>query len=92
MTITVSITQFRQNISDYLIKAREGHTIVLKDEKKDKKVAELVGKKRFDPVAFGKALKAASGVFTAKNHPEWRTKRDVIRWVERERKKADRTF
>ncbi len=92
MTITVSISDFRQNISDYLAKARAGDTIVLKDEKKNEEVAELIGKKKWDAVAFRKALHEAAGVFTAKNHPEWRTKRDVIRWVEKSRKAADRTF
>lgn len=92
MTITVSISDFRTNISDYLEKARSGNTIEVRDLKKDRLVAELRGKKEFDPVAFRKALDKASGVFTAKNHPEWRTKRDVIRWVEQSRKAADRTF
>ena len=92
MTITVSISQFRQNISKYIEQAQAGHIIVLRDKKKDETVAELTGKKKFDPIAFGKALKAAAGTFTAKNHPEWRTKKDVIRWVAKERKAADRTF
>lgn len=92
MTITVSISDFRQNISDYLARVKAGDTVILKDEKKDEDVAQLIGTKKFDPVAFGKALKKAAGVFTAKNHPEWRTKKDVIRWVEKSRAAADRTF
>jgi len=92
MTITVSISQFRKNISDYLEQARAGHRIILKDEKKGDEIAEVVGKKKWDPEAFGRSLKVAAGVFTAKNHPEWRTKKDVIRWVEQSRKAADRTF
>lgn len=92
MTITVSISQFRQNIASYIEKAKAGNTIILKDEKKDQQLVQLVGKKKFDPIAFGKALEAAAGVFTAKNHPEWKTKRDVIKWVEQGRKAADRSF
>lgn len=92
MTITVSLSEFRQDIAKYLAQAKEGHTIVLKDKKKGLEVAQLVGKKQFDSVAFGKALRKAAGTFTAENHPEWRTKRDVIRWVEEGRKAADRTF
>lgn len=92
MTITVSISEFRHRLSDYLQQAQAGNTIVLKDEKKGNNVAQLVGKKIFDPKAFGRALKAAAGVFSAKNHPEWRTKRDVIRWVEQSRKAAERSF
>lgn len=85
MTITVSISEFRQNISSYLAKLRTGDTIVLKDEKKGEEVAEIVEKKKWDPVAFRKALREAAGVITAKNHPEWRTKKQVIRWVEESR-------
>lgn len=92
MTITVSVNQFRQHISDYISKANEGYTIVIKNVKKGKEVAQLTGKKKFDPERFGKVLKAATGTFTAENHPEWRTKKDVIKWVEEGRKAADRTF
>lgn len=92
MTITVSISDFRQNISDYLVQVQSGHTVILRDEKKGKEVAEITGRKKFDPEAFGRALNAAAGVFTAKNHPEWRTKQDVIRWVRKGRQEAERKF
>ncbi len=92
MTITVSISDFRQNISDYISQVQAGNTVVLKDEKKGIEVAEMKGKKQFDPVAFDRALRRAAGVFTAKNHPEWRTKRDIVRWLEKSRKADDRNF
>lgn len=92
MNVVVSISKFRQNIASYIEKAKKGDTIILKDEKKGQQVVQLVGKKKFDPDSFGKALKAASGVFSAKNHPEWRTKSDVVKWVEQGRKAADRSF
>lgn len=92
MTYTISISQFRQNIADYISKAKEGHTIVLKDDKKNQEIAHVVGKKTFNPEAFAKALEAAAGVFTAENHPEWRTKKDVTRWLRQTRKASDRTF
>lgn len=92
MTITVSISEFRQNISDYLDKIRAGDTIVLKDEKKNEEIAEVVGKKKWDPIAFEKAMRKVAGSISAKNHPEWRTKRDVNRWVEQSRKAAERSF
>lgn len=92
MTITVSISQFRRNIAQYLAKAKDGYTIILKDEKKNEEIGQLIGKKKFDPEAFGKALKDAAGVFTAENHPEWKTKKDVTRWLRNTRKSSDRTF
>lgn len=49
-------------------------------------------KKKFNPITFGKALKQATGVFTAQNHPEWQTKKDVIKWLEKTRLDADRNF
>ena len=92
MNIVVSISQFRQNIASYIDKAKKGDTVILKDEKKGQQVVQLIGKKKFDPDAFGKALKTASGVFSVKNHPEWKTKSDVAKWVEKGRKAADRSF
>ncbi len=92
MTITVSISDFRNNISDYLAQVRAGNRIVLRDEKKNEDVAELTGKKKFDLQSFKKTLRRVAGTFTVENHPEWRTKRDVIKWVEEGRKAADRTF
>jgi antitoxin (DNA-binding transcriptional repressor) of toxin-antitoxin stability system len=92
MNVVVSISQFRQNIASYIEKAKKGDTVILKDEKKDEQLVQLVGKKKFNPEAFGKALKAAAGVFSAKNHPEWRTKNDVVKWVEQTRKASDRNF
>lgn len=55
-------------------------------------VVKVVGKKKFDPEGFGRALSSAAGVFTAKNHPEWRTKKDVIKWLEESRAHEERTF
>lgn len=92
MTITVSISEFRQNISDYLARVKAGDTLVLKDEKKDEEVAEVVGKQKWDPEAYRKTLRRVAGTFTAENHPEWRTKRDVIRWLRKTRKAAERSF
>lgn len=92
MTITVSISQFRENISEYLARIGQGDNVRLKDEKRNKSVARLVPDKSFNPSAFGRALKMAAGVFTSKDHPEWRTKRDITGWLRRERKSADRTF
>lgn len=92
MTIVVSISQFRQNIAEYIEKARSGNTVVLQDNKKGQQIVQLVGKKVFNPEAFKNALKSASGVFTTKNHPEWNTKADVSNWVKKERMSADRNF
>ncbi len=92
MLINVSISQFRQNIADYIAKAKAGYTVILNDEKKGQQIAQLVGKKGFNSETFGKALNEATGVFTAQNHPEWKTKKDVAVWVDKGRLAADRNF
>jgi len=92
MTIIISISQFRQNVSDYLQKVQQGHRVTLRDAKRDEIVASIVPEKRFDPEAYKAMLDRVAGTFSAKNHPEWRTKRQVIRWVEKSRAAAERTF
>ncbi len=92
MTIVVSISKFRQHIADYIEKARSGNTVILQDEKKGQEIIQLVGRKTFNPETFGKALSAVAGVFTPENHPEWKTKEDVAKWLEGNRKASDRNF
>lgn len=92
MTLIVSVSQFRQHISYYISKAKEGHTVILKDEKRGDEIVKLVTRKKFNPEIFAEALREASGVFTNQQHPEWQTKKDIIRWVEKTRLTADRSF
>ncbi len=92
MTLTVSISQFRNNIADYLDKAIEGDRVIIRDEKKNTAIAELTKTKSFDKDAFERTLRKAAGVFTAENHPEWRTKTDVINWVRKNRLANQRSF
>ena len=92
MTLTVSVSEFRNNISEYLDKVAAGTRVFIRDAKKDKTIAEVASSKSFDPVAFEKALDKTAGVFTAENHPEWRTKKDVNRWLRETRKNFDRKF
>lgn len=92
MTLTVSVSQFRQHIADYIAKAKDGYTVILKDERKNEEIVQLLARKQFNPEIFGKSLKLASGVFTSEKHPEWKTKRDIIKWLTKSRKAADRKF
>jgi antitoxin (DNA-binding transcriptional repressor) of toxin-antitoxin stability system len=92
MTLRVSISQFRQNIADYIAKAKEGYTVVLRDEKQGEEVVQLKSVRKFNPQTFSKALEAASGIFTATAHPKWKTKKDITSWLVHDRKSADRKF
>ena len=92
MTFTVSVSQFRNNMADYLEKVIQGNRVLIRDEKKDIPIAEITKTKSFDKDSFERSLKKAAGVFTAKNHPEWRTKTDVINWVRKTRLANQRSF
>ena len=92
MTITVSISDFRQNISDYIAKVKAGHTVVLKDEKKNEEVAQILGKKKFNTQEFHAMLERVAGTFTAENHPEWATRAKVEKWLRNSRLADDRNF
>lgn len=95
MTWTVSIGDFRSNLSDYLLKVQLGHTVVLKDEKREKMVARLVPEKKFDQKKYHqdyvKMLGSLKGI-SAKNHPEWATRESVEKWLRESRLADERTF
>ena len=92
MTLTVSVSEFRNNISEYLDKVALGTHVFIHDGKKDITIAQITPVHSFDPVSFRTTLRANAGVFTAKNHPEWRTKKDVISWLRTTRKASERHF
>ncbi len=92
MTVTVSISQLREDLAKYIACAQSGDRVVVKDEKKGTELVEIIGKKAFDPEAFGRAMYKAAGVFTAKNHPEWATKKKVEQWLRKSRLADDRHF
>lgn len=92
MVITVSISELRNNISLYIERAAKGAQVFIRDEKKNKTVAQIIGTFSFDKVAFEQSLRKAAGVITSENHPEWKTKTQVIKWVNKNRLKNQRAF
>ena len=92
MNVTVSVSQFREDLSAYLARAQAGDKIVVRDEKRGAEVAELIGKKPFDPKAFRQVLREVAGSISAKDHPEWATPAKISRWLRRERKASERHF
>lgn len=84
MIINVSVNQFRQNVTDYLAKIGKGYIVILEDDKKNRQIIQLTGKKKFNPKTFGDALQAAGGIFKVKKHPEWKTKESIIKWGQRQ--------
>ena len=92
MSITVSVSQLRNNISLYLEKAMQGTQVLVHDDKKDKTIAQITKMRSFDKDSYEKALRKAAGIFTAENHPEWKTKSDVTKWLEKSRLADERSF
>lgn len=92
MTLTVSISEFRNNISLYLAKVNEGNQLFIKDGKKRTTLAQVSKVRIFDKDAYQQALTKAAGVFTAENHPEWATKKKVIAWLRKTRLNNERSF
>ncbi len=92
MTLTVSISEFRNNISLYLAKVNEGNQLLIKDGKKNLPIAQITKAHYFDKDLYQQALLKAAGVFTAKNHPEWATKAKISGWLVKSRLADQRSF
>ena len=52
MTLTVSISEFRNNMSEYLNKVSRGNQVLIRDDKKDISIAQINPVQSFDPEAF----------------------------------------
>lgn len=92
MTLTVSVSDLRSNISEYLERVAKGTRLIIRDEKKGKAIAQITKAPSFDKDAFEKSLRKTAGVFTVENHPEWKTKSDVSTWLTKNRLANDRMF
>jgi|SRR3990167_11442356 len=92
MTHTVSISDFRQNISDYISLVQQGNKIILTDKKRGKVVAEIIKRDKTEVEEYKEMLKRVAGTFTAKNHPEWATRRKVNQWLRKTRLNSNRNF
>ncbi|MDO8658838.1 MAG: hypothetical protein Q7K55_08915 [Candidatus Levybacteria bacterium] len=92
MTLTVSVSELRTNISAYLEKAIKGNRVLIRDEKKDITIAQITKTSFFDKDMYEKVLRKASGIFTKENHPEWSTPSKVSTWLTKTRLSDERTF
>ncbi|HBC45397.1 MAG: hypothetical protein UX80_C0006G0005 [Candidatus Amesbacteria bacterium GW2011_GWA2_47_11b] len=92
MTQTVSISDFRNDLSYYIGLASHGDTIIIKDSKKGEEIVQITRTQRWDPVAYKAMLKRVAGTFTARNHPEWATRAKVEKWLRQSRMADERKF
>jgi len=92
MTITVSVSELRGNISQYLEKVMRGTRVLIRDEKRDVTIAQITQTHSFDKGLYEKMLRKAAGVISSENHPEWSTKSEVSNWVTKNRLLDERSF
>lgn len=92
MTLTVSVSDLRNNISNYLEKVMKGTRVAVRDEKRGITIAEIIQTSTFDKDTYEKTLRKAAGIFSAENHPEWSTQRNVSNWVTKNRLSDERAF
>lgn len=92
MPLTVSVSQLRNNLSDYLGKARNGTSVLVRDEKKDVIIAEISQTSNFNKDAYERVLKKSAGILSESNHPEWKTQQKVIDWLTNSRQSDERNF
>jgi len=92
MTLTVSVSELRNNISLYLERVVKGTRVLIRDEKREMTIAQITKASFFDKNIYEKVLQKAAGLFTQTNHPEWKTKSNVINWVRKNRLSDERSF
>jgi len=92
MPITISVSDFRTGIADYLRLAAAGRTVVISDERRGVRIAKLVADKQFDSSAYRAMLNRVAGAFAAARHPEWSTPAKLESWLRAARLADERNF
>ena len=77
MPLTVSVSQLRNNLSEYLEKSMKGTRVLLRDEKRDITIAEINQTSSFNKDTYEQVLKKSHGILSEKEHPEWKTQQKV---------------
>jgi hypothetical protein len=70
----------------------KGTRVVVRDEKRGITIAEIIHASSFDKNAYEKTLRKVAGIFSAENHPEWNTQRNISNWVTENRLSDERAF
>ena len=92
MTLTVSVSELRSNISTYLERVIKGNRVLIRDEKRDVTIAQITQTSFFDKAMYEKVLRKVAGIFSLKNHPEWSTQPKVNDWLIKSRMSDERSF
>ena len=92
MMITVSVSEFRNNLASYLSRVLQGTKLLIKDDKRKVEFAEVKRMQTFDKESYLKALERARGTFAKERHPEWASLKRVESWLRSTRRQSDRIF
>lgn len=90
--LTVSVSDFRSGVADYLRLAVQGKTIIVSDKKRRVRLAKLVGERQFNSSAYRAMLRRVAGAFALARHPQWRTPAKLENWLRSSRLADDRKF
>ena len=91
MTHTVSISEFRNNLTSYIGIVSRGDTVIIKDSKKGEEMVTVTKTQKWDPIAHEAVLtRMLENPITAKVHPEWATRAKVEKWLRNTRSSWNR--
>lgn len=92
MTLAVSVSELRNNMSGYLERVMKGTRILIRDQKRNVTIAQITQAHLFDKSMYEKMLRKAAGILSGVNHPEWSTKSKIIDWIAKGRRVDERQF
>ena len=87
-TTIINVTDLRNNLADYLDLVRFKKQ-ALNISRRGKIIAQITPKMQ-SKKSYSKAVKMAANTFSNKNHSEWKNIDNIVKWVNKERKTAER--
>ena len=87
-TTMINVTDLRNNLADYLDLVRFKKQ-ALNISRRGKVIAQITHKTQ-SKENYSKAVKMAANTFSIKNHSEWKSINNIVKWVNKGRKKSER--
>ena len=66
--------------------------MLIRDERKNVVIAQITQTGHFDEDMYERVMRGASGILTAENHPEWKTRSSIVAGFTKNRKLDERSF
>ena len=88
MSTAINVTNLRDNLADYLdlVRFEQKSLDIIR---RGKIIAQITPKTQ-SKENYVKAVKMAANTFSNKNHSEWKNINNIIKWVNKGRKTAER--